>query len=160
MFEEARRNQKLVDHALMLAAEALQDRSRSIGPAIKAQESRLVRHYPNAGWAIRLRTEIPKVAARYQIPEHPALVKAVMAVFRKGPQILVDRETVALLWPRSATDSDTLVIAPLKVRSRHGILCRELPPGVDRERDTTLLMQVANITAAIIGRFCEPRESK
>ena len=160
MFEEARRNQKLVDHALALAAEALRDRPRSIGTALQAQERRLARHYPTAGWAIRLRKEIPKVPARYRLPEHPVLGKAAKAVFRKGPQVLVDREVVALLWPRSAGNTDTVVIVPLKARSRYGILCLALSPSIDRTNDTTLLMQVANITAATIERFCESRESR
>ena len=157
LFQMASRNQELIDHALILAAESLQDRPNSLGAAIQAQERRLLRHFPNAGWAIRLRPEIPRVAAKYKIPEHPPLVRAIMTVFRKGPQILVDRETAALLWPKSKADSDTLVIAPLKRRRRYGILCRELPPGIDREGDTTLLLHVADLTAALIDRFCEPR---
>ena len=80
-----------------------------------------------------------------------------MAVFRKGPQILTDRETVAMFWPKSKADSDTLVITPLKRRRRYGILCRELPPGIDRAGDTTLLLHVADLTAALIDRFCEPQ---
>ena len=156
LFQMASRNQELIDHALILAAESLQDRPKSLGAAIQAQERRLLRHFPNAGWAIRLRPEIPRVAAKYKVPEHPPLVRAIMTVFRKGPQILVDRETVALLWPQSKAGSDTLVIAPLKRRRRYGILCRELPPGIDREGDTTLLLHVADLTAALIDRFCEP----
>ena len=158
LFEMATRNQKLIDHALILAAESLQDRPRDLGAAIRAQERRLLRHFPNAGWAIRLRPEIPKVAAKYKVPEHPPLVRAIMTVFRKGPQILTDRETVALLWPKSDKDSDTLVIAPLKRRRRYGILCRELPPGIDREGDTHLLLHVADLTASLIDRFCAPRK--
>ena len=158
LFQMAGRNQKLIDHALILAAESLQDRPSSLGAAIQAQERRLLRHFPNAGWAIRVRPEIPRVAAKYKIPEHPPLIRAIMAVFRKGPQILTDRETVAMLWPKSKADSDTLVIAPLKRRRRYGILCRELPPGIDREGDTTLLLHVADLTAALIDRFCEPRD--
>ena len=157
MFQLASRNQKLIDHALILAAESLQDRPNSLGAAIQAQERRLLRHFPNAGWAIRLRPEIPRVAAKYKIPEHPPLVRAIMTVFRKGPQILTDRETVAMLWPKRETDSDTLVVAPLKRRRRYGILCRELPPGIDREGDATLLLHVADLTAALLDRFCEPR---
>ena len=157
LFQMANRNQELIDHALILAAESLQDRPKSLGAAIQAQERRLLRHFPNAGWAIRLRPEIPRVVAKYKVPEHPPLVRAIMTVFRKGPQILVDRETVALLWPQAKTDSDTLVIAPLKRRRRYGILCRELPPGIDREGDTTLLLHVADLTAALIDRFCESR---
>ena len=159
MFQVASRNQKLIDHALILAAESLQDRPNSLGAAIQAQERRLRRHFPNAGWAIRLRPEIPRVAAKYRVPEHPPLVRAVMAVFRKGPQVLTDRETVAMLWPKSKAGSDALVIAPLKRRRRYGILCRELPPGIDRDGDTTLLLQVADLTAALIGRFCESRSA-
>ena len=159
LFQMASRNQKLIDHALILAAESLQDRPSSLGAAIQAQEKRLLRHFPNAGWAIRLRPEIPRVAAKYKIPEHPPLVRAIMTVFRKGPQILTDRETVQMLWPKSSADSDTLVIAPLKQRRRFGILCRELPPGIDREGDTTLLLHVADLTAALIDRFCEPRKA-
>ena len=157
LFQMAGRNQELIDHALILAAESLQDRPNSLGAAVRAQERRLLRHFPNAGWAIRVRPEIPRVAAKYKIPEHPPLVRAIMTVFRKGPQILTDRETVAMLWPKSKADSDTLVIAPLKRRRRYGILCRELPPGLDREGDTTLLLHVADLTAALIDRFCEPR---
>ena len=159
MFQMASRNQKLIDHALILAAESLQDRPGTLGAAIQAQEKRLLRHFPNAGWAIRLRPEIPRVAAKYKIPEHSPLIRAIMTVFRKGPQILTDRETVLMLWPKSSADSDTLVIAPLKRRRRFGILCRELPPGIDREGDTTLLLHVADLTAALIDRFCEPRKS-
>lgn len=157
LFQLASRNQKLIDHALILAAESLQDRSNSLGAAIQAQEGRLLRHFPNAGWAIRLRPEIPRVAAKYKIPEHPPLIRAIMTVFRKGPQTLTDRETVAMLWPKSDADSDTLVVAPLKRRRRYGILCRELPPSIDREGDTTLLLQVADLTSALLDRFCEPR---
>ena len=159
LFQMASRNQKLIDHALILAAESLQDHPSSLGAAIQGQEKRLLRHFPNAGWAIRLRPEIPRVAAKYKIPEHPPLVRAIMTVFRKGPQILTDRETVLMLWPKSSADSDTLVIAPLKRRRRFGILCRELPPGIDREGDTTLLLHVADLTAALIDRFCEPRKA-
>ncbi len=159
LFQMASRNQKLIDHALILAAESLQDRPKSLAAAIQAQEKRLLRHFPNAGWAIRLRPEIPRVAAKYKVPEHPPLVRAIMTVFRKGPQILTDRETVELLWPKSKADSDTLVIAPLKRRRRYGILCRELPPGIDREGDTTLLLHVADLTSALIDRFCEPRRA-
>lgn len=157
LFQMASRNQELIDHALILAAESLQDRPNSLAAAIQAQERRLLRHFPNAGWAIRMRPEIPRVAAKYKVPEHPPLVRAIMTVFRKGPQILADRETVELLWPQSKEDSDTLVIAPLKRRRRYGILCRELPPGIDREGDTTLLLHVADLTAALIDRFCESR---
>lgn len=157
MFQMASRNQKLIDHALILAAESLQDHPSTLGTAIRAQEKRLLRHFPNAGWAIRLRPEIPDVAAGYKIPEHPPLVRAIMAVFRKGPQILTDRATVLMLWPKSSADSDTLVIAPLKRGRRFGILCRELPPGIDREGDTTLLLHVADLTAALIDRFCKLR---
>lgn len=159
LFQLASRNQKLIDHALILAAESLQDRPNSLGAAIQAQERRLLRHFPDAGWAIRLRPEIPRVAAKYKIPEHPPLIRAIMTVFRKGPQILTDRETVAMLWPKSDADSDTLVVAPLKRRRRYGILCRELPPSIDREGDTTLLLQVADLTAALLDRFCEPRDA-
>ena len=159
MFQVASRNQKLIDHALLLAAESLQDRPRSLGAAIQAQERRLCRHFPNASWAIRLRPEISRASAKYRVPEHPPLVRAIMTVFRKGPQILVNREAVALLWPKSLPDSDTLVIAPLKNRRRYGILCRELLPGIDREGDTTLLLHVADLTAALLDRFCEPRKS-
>ena len=159
LFQLASRNQKLIDHALILAAESLQDRPNSLGAAIQAQERRLLRHFPDAGWAIRLRPEIPRVAAKYKIPEHPPLIRAIMTVFRKGPQILTDRETVAMLWPKSDADSNTLVVAPLKRRRRYGILCRELPPSIDREGDTTLLLQVADLTAALLDRFCEPREA-
>ena len=157
LFQMAGRNQKLIDHALILAAESLQDYPKSLGAAIQAQERRLLRHFPNASWAIRVRPEIPRVAAKYKIPEHPPLIRAIMTVFRKGPQILTDRETVAMLWPKAKADSDTLVIAPLKRRRRYGILCRELPPGIDREGDTTLLLHVADLTSAFIDRFCEPR---
>ena len=159
MFEVAKRNQKLIDHALILAAECLLDRPRSLSEVIQGQEKRLRRHFPNAGWAIRLRPEIPRAPARYKVPEHPGLMRAVRVVFQKGPQILSDRNTVELLWPKSRVDSDTLVIAPLKRRRCYGILCRELSPEVDHEGDTTLLMQVANLMTASISRFCEPRKS-
>ncbi len=157
LVEIAASNQELIDHTLALATESLQDRPASLGAAIQAQEKRLLRHFPNAGWAIRIRPEIPRVAARYRVPERPPLARAVMAAFRKGPQVLADRETVAALWPGSRADSDALVIAPLKRQRRYGVLCRELPPGADRDGDTTLLQRVADLTAALISRFCDPR---
>lgn len=159
MFQTASRNQKLIDHALVLAAENLQDPPSTLTAAIQIQEKRLLRHFPNAGWAIRLRPEISRVTAQYKIPEHPPLVRAIMTVFRKGPQILTDRETVLMLWPKSSVDSDTLVIAPLKRSRRFGILCRELPPDIDHEGDTTLLLHVADLTAALIDRLCGSRRS-
>ena len=39
MFQMASRNQKLIDHALILAAESLQDRPGTLGAAIQAQEN-------------------------------------------------------------------------------------------------------------------------
>ena len=153
LFREAGRNQKLIDHALALGAETAEDRPRGLRQAVEAQERRLRRHFPNARWAVRLRPELPKAPAACRIPEHPALIKAVMAVFRSGPRILHDRETVALLWPQADAASEALVIAPLKRQRRYGILCRELPPGSDHDSNTELLMQVANLTAALIARL-------
>ena len=153
LFREAGRNQKLIDHALALGAETAEDRPRGLRQAVEAQERRLRRHFPNARWAVRLRPELPKAPAACRIPEHPALIKAVMAVFRSGPRILHDRETVALLWPQADAESEALVIAPLKRQRRYGILCRELPPGSDHDSNTELLMQVANLTAALIARL-------
>ena len=152
LFREAGRNQKLFDRALALAAETAEDRPRGLRQAVEAQERRLRRHFPDARWAIRLRPELPKAPAALRVPEHPALVKAVMAVFRSGPRILSDRATVALLWPQADAASEALVIAPLKRQRRYGILCRELPPGSDRDGGTDLLMQVANLTAGLIAR--------
>lgn len=152
LFREAGRNQKLFDRALALAAETAEDRPRGLRQAVEAQERRLRRHFPDARWAIRLRPELPKAPAALRVPEHPALVKAVMAVFRSGPRILSDRATVALLWPQADAASEALVIAPLKRQRRYGILCRELPPGSDRGGGTDLLMQVANLTAGLIAR--------
>lgn len=152
LFREAGRNQKLFDRALALAAETAEDRPRGLRQAVEAQERRLRRHFPDARWAIRLRPELPKAPAALRVPEHPALVKAVMAVFRSGPRILADRATVALLWPQADAASEALVIAPLKRQRRYGILCRELPPGSDRDGGTDLLMQVANLTAGLIAR--------
>ena len=152
LFREAGRNQKLFDRALALAAETAEDRPRGLRQAVEAQERRLRRHFPDARWAIRLSPELPKAPAALRVPEHPALVKAVMAVFRSGPRILTDRATVALLWPQADAASEALVIAPLKRQRRYGILCRELPPGSDRDGGTDLLMQVANLTAGLIAR--------
>ena len=152
LFREAGRNQKLIDRALALAAETAEDRPRGLRQAVEAQERRLRRHFPDARWAIRLRPELPKAPAALRVPEHPALVKAVMAVFRSGPRILTDRAAVALLWPQADAASEALVIAPLKRQRRYGILCRELPPGSDRDGGTDLLMQVANLTAGLIAR--------
>ena len=152
LFREAVRNQKLIDHMLALGTETAEDRPRSLRQAVEAQERRLRRHFPTACWAIRLRPELPRVSAALRIPEHPALVKAVMAVFRAGPRILTDRETVAMLWPKADTASEALVIAPLRRQQRYGILCRELPPGSDRDGNTDLLTHVANLTAGLIAR--------
>ena len=156
LFQKAHRNQGLIDHALALAVESVADRPRSLRGAIEAQERRLRRHFPNAAWAIRMRPEIRSVPKKYVIPEHAPLTQAIMQCFRKGPQILTDRDTVRQLWPAAKTDSETVLVAPLKQRRRYGILCRELPPGASHDGDTTLLLHVANLTAALLARFCKP----
>lgn len=38
-----------------------------------------------------------------------------------------------------------------------GMPCRELPSGIGREGDATLLLHVGGLTAALINRFCESR---
>ena len=156
LFQKARRNQGLIDHTLALATESVADRPRNLRRAIEAQEQRLRRHFPNAAWAIRMRPEIQRVSKKFVIPEHAPLTQAIMKCFRKGPQVLTDRDTVRLLWPAAKTDSETVLIAPLKQRRRYGILCRELPPGASHDGDTTLLLHVANLTTALLARFCKP----
>ena len=151
LFREASRNQKLIDHTLRYAAESSEDRPRSLRQAVETQERRLRRHFPGAGWAIRLRPELPRAPASVCVPEHPPLVRAIMDAHRTGPCILTDREAVALLWPKSR--SDMLILAPLSRRKRYGILCRELPPGAPVDGDTALLVHVAAITAAVFARL-------
>lgn len=155
LFQKARRNQKLFDHTLALAAESVAERPRNLRGAIEAQEQRLQQHFPNAAWAIRMRPEIRSIAKKFAIPKHAPLTQAAVKCFRKGPQILTDRDTVQLLWPAAKTNAESVLVAPLKQRRRYGILCCTLPPGADRDGDATLLLHVANLTTALLARFCK-----
>ncbi len=156
LFKQADRNQVLIDHVMQLAAESLEDRPRNLRAALEVHEKRLRAHFPSAEWAIRLRPEIARTPPKYRIPEHSALARAIMLVFRKGPQVLTNRETVELLWPEGNATSDTVIVAPLKGRRRYGILCRELPPDTDYSNGTAILEHVAHLTAAVLGHFCKP----
>ena len=155
LFQQGHRNQALIDRTLSFATESQATQPRSLPQALETQQKLLHRHFPRGQWAIRLRPEIPDVPEDWCVPEHAALVQTVMAVFRKGPQVLTDRETVALLWPKSKTDSQTLLVAPLKRARRYGILCQELPQEPHSDGDTALLMHVANLTAARLAQFCK-----
>ena len=152
-FAQAQRNERLIDHILLMAAEILEDRNDTLRDMIVAHEERLNRHFPAAAWAIRLFPEVAHAPEEFLLPEHAGLQRAARTVFRKGSESLTGAGAAAALWPERDINNAALILSPLKRKHRYGILCRTVTEQeLDDDYGFVLLTHVASCIAAALER--------
>ncbi len=153
--EQGQRNERLIDHILLMVAEILEDNGDTLQDMLTAHEERLNRHFPAAVWAIRLLPEIANAPDAFLLPEHTDLQRAARTVFRKGSESLSSAEAATALWPEQQRDTDVLILSPLKRKRRYGVLCRTVTEQeLDDAYGFVLLTHVASCIAATLERFC------
>ncbi len=153
-FEEAQRNQSLIDHILLMAAETLEDSSETLDEALESLEKRLNQHFPSAAWAVRLFPEVPGVPEEFLLPDHAPLQRLARTVFKKGSEILDDADAVSVLWPDRDAKDESLIVSPLKRQRRHGILCRTVTAQeLNDDYGFVLLIHTAACIAATLERL-------